>query len=104
MKHKIIHKFPLKLIDRQTFNIDGRFEPLSVQLQGEGTVSEQLCMWALRTVEDSQVKESVVDIIIVGTGHTAEMYKHSFVSTVQWGSFVWHIFANVTPVYKKEVA
>lgn len=81
-----IYKYVLEITDDQVISIPGPLELLSIQLQGG-----RLCLWAKVCVEAPLEK---VPIRIVGTGHSFDdcLDGWQFLSTVQQGIYVWHVF------------
>lgn len=89
---KTIWKYPLRITDAQSINIPEGAQFLSAQIQN-GT----LTVWAL---VDSAVRLRPAYIYVVGTGNAVpdavELDRATFLSTVQQGPFVWHIFVGPT--------
>lgn len=80
-----IFKYPLVITDEQTFEVPGRFEPLSVHEQ-DGT----LTMWA---EVDPDVPPMLTKVWIAGTGHPLPDQLAPFVGTVPMSDgLVWHVF------------
>jgi hypothetical protein len=79
-----IHKFPLQLREEQEITLRHGAQILDFQIQ-----RGSLCCWALINTEKPEAKRT---IIIVGTGHAVPKYSMRFISTVQDGAYVWHIF------------
>lgn len=82
---KSVYKYPLKVADSQDVNMPLCAEILCAQMQ-----RDDLCLWA---VVDSRAAIGQRRINIVGTGHLYdEGLTGEYVSTVQAGPFVWHVF------------
>lgn len=83
---KTVYKYPLLLEDRQLLSLPFGAKPLTVQLQNDA-----LCLWAL--VDTDTDAESVPYYFAVcGTGHPVPAGDWDYLTTVQQGPFVWHIF------------
>jgi len=78
-----IWKFPLRLEDVQELEIPRHNEILTCQVQNGG-----ICLWAIVDPKQRTEKRTVR---IVGTGRPMPD-GCTYVSTVQMGAFVWHIF------------
>lgn len=70
--------------ERQTLTLPLSSQPLTAQLQ-----SDQICLWTEVWTFDQPAKEFT--IAIVGTGRDLPP-GFTYVSTVQQGDFVWHIY------------
>jgi len=82
----IIYKQVLELTQLQEFELPEYTEILTVQFQGN-----QLCMWY--KFNDTVIQRKVLyEIQIVGTGQSFEQNEFNYITTVQQGPFVWHIF------------
>jgi hypothetical protein len=82
---KTIYKYPLQITDRQSLILKEGAQILSAQSQYDG-----LFAWVM---VDTAAPRAIRKINIYGTGNpiqTNETLK--FISTVQMGAFVWHIF------------
>jgi hypothetical protein len=84
---KTIWNYPLEVTDLQTLKIPQGAQILSAQIQ-----SGQLMLWAL--VDTSNPCEKV-KIEVVGTGNPIADACRKYISTVQMGPFVWHVFQLV---------
>lgn len=87
---KTIWKYPLQVTDLQTLEIPQGAQILSAQIQ-----SGQLTLWAL--VDTSNPCEKV-KIEVVGTGNPIDdsFSDRKYISTVQMGPFVWHVFQRLS--------
>ena len=83
MKMKRIYKYSLKLQEIQSINAPVT-KVLCVQMQ-----HGELVLWA-EVDTDKASKELLV--VIVGTGHEIPENAGQYLSTVQDGSYVWHIY------------
>lgn len=81
---KTIWKFPLDLTDLQELDIPFGYKFLSAQMQ-----NGKLCLWA--EVNPAAMKRKAT-IAIVGTGNPFPLGQFDFISTVQMGPLVWHIY------------
>lgn len=82
MRH--IWKWPLVVTDRQELLVPAGARLLAVQAQyGE------LCLWA--ECDTSQPKETRT-IHVYGTGNPIPDDPGTYISTVQLGTFVWHVY------------
>jgi len=82
---KVIYKYELLIADNQKVELSEDFEILTVQNQ-----DGKLVMWVLI---DPDMPECKVNVNIIGTGNP--IYNSSvgeYISTVQMGMFVWHVF------------
>lgn len=83
-----IYKYPLDITDEQTVMMPCTHKILSAQIQ-----KGSLYVWAW---VDTNSTEMSVKFAVVGTGNPIPFHidpdKCKFISTVQDGSFVWHIF------------
>lgn len=88
MKEQQIWKFPLKITGEQVITVPIGFSPLSCQFQ-----NNELYVWGIVMVSEIRIP---ITIHIYGTGHIIpQLYpskSRSYISTVQDGAFVWHIF------------
>jgi hypothetical protein len=87
---KIIHKFPLQIVDIQEIYLDWDAQFLSAQMQ-DGVPT----LWAMVNLTNSSGKRT---IRIIGTGHPIpEGTKRTYLGTVQQPELglVWHIFEEI---------
>jgi hypothetical protein len=87
---KKIFKYEIKFRDKQVINLPLGADILNIQYQ-EST--NQICLWAV--VDPNCEETTKYNVYIVGTGHeiTEDVdYFMGYFSTVQVGSFDWHIF------------
>jgi hypothetical protein len=84
----VIFKYPLALIRHQSISLPIFARILTVQFQGD-----QLCLWA---AVDTSLSSVPVQVYIYGTGHeiSERDLQAQYVSTVQGGGFVWHVFTK----------
>lgn len=88
---KTIWEFPLEVTDYQQVDVPSGADVISAQLQGV-----VLCAWA---IVDPESPPKPRGFAVVGTGHpfhkrmTAGL-GFTFISTVQIGSLVFHVFAE----------
>lgn len=88
MDGKTIYKYPLKITDVQEIELPVDYQILSAQLQN-GVIN----LWAL---VDPCVRKYKITILIHGTGHPLASFENKkFISTVQQGPLVWHIFERI---------
>jgi hypothetical protein len=86
---KEIWKHNLKVTDEVKLLLREDAEILTIQNQGG-----LLTLWEKHEVE--QKKPSIERIIrIVGTGHLFDDKKLKYITSVQQGIFVWHIFEKI---------
>ncbi|TFH10743.1 MAG: hypothetical protein E4H07_04955 [Nitrosomonadales bacterium] len=86
--NKTILKFPLEFTEEQTILVPKDATFLSVQMQ-----KDKLCLWA-ECVVNSDLEKRTVEIL--GTSHIFEFAARKYISTVQDGIFVWHIYELIT--------
>ena len=79
-----IWKFPLVIADRQIVKMPVASQILSAQMQGD-----TLCLWAL-VDPAAPVADRLIEIL--GTGNPAPEEYRRYISTVQMGPLVWHVF------------
>ena len=79
-----IWKFELDLRDEQVILVPRQFAPLAAQWQ-RGI----LCVWA---IVDPDSPHDARHFFIVGTGHPLPTIPVTYISTVQQGPLVWHVF------------
>lgn len=78
-----IYKYKLDLQDTQIINAP-IVKPLCVQKQGD-----ELVLWAeVDTAKDNEIFQ----VTIVGTGHSVPTDAGEYLSTVQDGYYVWHVY------------
>jgi hypothetical protein len=86
-----IYKYSLVIADEQAISLPKDAEILAVQVQG-GT----LCLWAIVFPGNENELKAIE---IYGTGHdfpTIGQGERKYISTVQMGGFVWHVFEALT--------
>jgi hypothetical protein len=81
-----IHKYTLGIRDEQTVDMPEGAKILTAQIQ-----DARLCVWAVVNPEAKKVKQI---FNIYGTGHELPAKTGRYVSTVQIGFLVWHIFVQ----------
>ena len=85
---KVIYKYVLTVVDRQTLTLPRSAQPLGVQYQGGA-----LCFWAQVDLNDTD--PFTYEILIVGTGRHVDIKDtYFYISTVQNSGLVWHIFGG----------
>jgi hypothetical protein len=87
-----ILKFPIEICKSQNIRAaNAQLTPMCVQMQGD-----QPTLWAMaHEMSDANANWLPLELAIVGTGHAAEhLARLHYISTVQQGGFVWHVFAN----------
>lgn len=85
-----IYKYKLNLQDTQIINAP-IVKPLCVQKQGN-----ELALWAeVDTAKDNEIFQ----VTIVGTGHSVPTDAGEYLSTVQDGYYVWHVYLNSLTCY-----
>ena len=78
-----IYKYKLDLQDTQIINAP-IVKPLCAQKQGD-----ELALWAeVDTAKDNEIFQ----VTIVGTGHSVPTDAGEYLSTVQDGCYVWHVY------------
>jgi len=82
---KRIYKYNLKLQETQSIKAPIT-KVLCVQMQ-----HNELVLWA--EVDTDKVNKELL-VVIVGTGHEIPKYAEQYISTVQDGSYVWHIYTK----------
>lgn len=76
--------FSLELTDRQIIMIPKGARMLCAQFQ------RSVCVWA---EVNSSAPPETVEFLIVGTGKDGPDFReHTYLSTVQMGSLVWHVY------------
>lgn len=89
---KTIHKFPLKVVDRQEVMIPAGALLLCVQTQVIGGV-EVPCLWAEVSILNPPAPRQIA---IYGTGNPLPDVPGRYLGTVQvendWGMLVWHAY------------
>lgn len=92
MVHRVIYKFPLGVTDEQDIEMPAGAKILSAQLQ-----HDRICIWAL--CEKHEEVKQTRSIRVFGTGNSISlddrMFKLEYISTVQMGPFVWHVFEKI---------
>lgn len=86
---KKIYKYPLTLTDTQFVELPLGAEILTAQMQ-----DNQLCLWAMVNTLSEAVKKNR-RIEIIGTGNPVPTGNLKYISTVQIGGLVFHVFENV---------
>lgn len=87
---KTIYKYPLEITDMQLVQMPSCSNILCVQLQGDS-----LCLWA-EVCTDEPTRGYTIEII--GTGNPMMpigFVTRRYISTVQQGPLVWHIFERI---------
>lgn len=78
-----IYKYKLDLQDTQIINAP-IVKPLCAQKQGD-----ELVLWAeVDTTKDNEIYQ----VTIVGTGHSVPTGAGEYLSTVQDGYYIWHVY------------
>ncbi len=94
MKDLVIHKFPFEVTGQNiTMQLPEGFKVLSIQKQ-----KKSYCMWIVLD-PDGQKKEQT--FVVIGTGIRIKYEDYSklkYVSTIQEGEYVWHIYQKARPV------
>lgn len=80
-----VYKFPLGLTDSQLVSMPSTARILTAQFQ-KGTI----CLWAVVDLDITSKTDR--RIVIAGTGHTVDTTNCEYISTVQDGNFVFHVF------------
>lgn len=80
---KRIFKYPLEITDRQTINMPGEAQLLTVKMQGGVP-----CLWAIVETEKPSRPHTIQ---IFGTGHDATD-AGAYIATFQTGPLVFHVF------------
>ena len=91
---KKIYKYIIPISDEQTVKIPYDAKILSAQMQ-----NGQLCLWAI--VDPKSDVQGGKVISIHGTGHELRESpgQLKFISTVQDGPLVWHVFERIDAFY-----
>lgn len=79
-----IWKFSLEIVGTQPVVMPEHANILSAHVQ-DGTI----CLWAL---VDPTWKDETREIELVGTGHLFDSGYRTFIGTVQYPPYVWHVF------------
>lgn len=82
-----IYKYPLAITDTQTVKIPSEHKILTAQMQAGA-----LCMWV---GVDTKTDSEDVEVKIIGTGNPINqdaLDGFDYLTSVQDGSFVWHVF------------
>jgi hypothetical protein len=69
----------------QKFDMPKGAKILSVQDQ-----RDILTLWAL--VDDETIEREIKRVVVFGTGQSFSDFPRRYISTIQVGSFVWHVF------------
>ena len=86
MGKRIIHKYPLRLTEKQNVLI-----PLHSRLISVKSINEQLYLYAM--IDPEQTRTDNIEILIYGTGHVFDnMLSFNHLDTVVEHGFVWHVF------------
>lgn len=83
-KNMVIWKYPFDIDDVVSIKIPADHKILSIQSQG-GT----LTAWVIVDPQSQKVEKK---IYVYGTGHPINPEGKTFISTVQMGGLVWHVF------------
>lgn len=81
-----IYKYTLLLRDEQSVRLPVGAKVLTAQQQGI-----DICIWA---EVDPKARLAVRKFWIVGTGHPVPSSGACYLSTVQMGAFVWHVYTE----------
>ena len=84
---KTIYKYELKLVQKQVISVPSNSKILTVQLQ-----KDRIVLYA-EVDTDNFLVPRVINII--GTGQTLPDLPLEYISTVQIGEFVWHIYETI---------
>ena len=88
MGKRIIHKYPLRLTEKQNVLI-----PLHSRLITVKSINEQLYLYAM--IDPKQTRLGKLEILIYGTGHVFDsMLSFNHLETVGQNGFVWHVFVG----------
>jgi len=85
---KTIYKYPLGMVDSQIVILPIYSKILTVQLQ-----KDQPMLWAI--IDTNEFKETEHIIEIYGTGHGMNKLKRKYISTIQLGSLIFHVFERI---------
>lgn len=83
-----IYKYPIEITDSQAVLIPVDAKLLTVQIQ-----NEKLCLWAM--FDEKKHISKLRTIEVFGTGNLIPPGNRVYISTVQDGVFVWHIFERL---------
>lgn len=81
-----IYKYTLKVVEEQTISLPKGAIILTVQAQNSFFIS----LWAI--VDPNMQDKEYVTFEIIGTGNEISLRPRVYISTVQMGILVWHIF------------
>lgn len=87
---KVVYKYPLSGRSFDTVRMPYKAKVLTAMFQG-GT----LCLWA--EVDGDALANTETFVLVVGTGMEfpdVDMDDYRYVSTVQEGPFVWHVYVE----------
>lgn len=93
-----IYKYPLRIVDFQSIEIEGLQRILSVGLDPSG----ELCIWVLID-KKAHGNKTYARVAIVGTGNPiqSDLFVEDddgpinrFLGSVTMGIFVWHVFVS----------
>ena len=86
MGKRIIHKYPLRLTEKQNVVI-----PLHSRLITVKSINEQLYLYAM--IDPEQTRTDNIEVLIYGTGHVFDsILSFNHLETVVQNGFVWHVF------------
>lgn len=85
-----VYKYPINLSHGTTIELPMGSKILTAGEDPNG----QICVWAL--VDELSMARTMVNVVIVGTGHTIPWSHTNYIGTFKQGPFVWHAFS--TPV------
>ena len=86
MGERVIHKYPLRLTEKQNVVI-----PLHSRLITVKSINDRLYLYAM--IDPEQTRTGNVEILIYGTGRVFDsMLSFNHLETVVENGFVWHVF------------
>lgn len=99
---EIIYKYEIPLGDKPKLHLPKGGRVLSIQNQ-----NDKICIWAI--IDPSQKIIHEYELLIVGTGHQLpDLTQYTYLSSIQQGSFVWHLFhltqlREIKPTKQKQI-
>ena len=79
-----IYKYKITSINSGKIEMPKGAKILTCQLQGR-----DMCLWA---IVEAAAETEIRQFDVYGTGFPIEPTGHTYISTVQDGGFVWHVF------------
>ena len=83
-----IHKYPIKITDRQEVTLPENAKIIHVGIDPRGLP----CLWAEVDTFDYECSDR--DIYVVGTGNPRDEEAKTHLGSFVQGPFVWHVYTN----------